>query len=328
MCGIIHVKRRDGKPAKKTILKRFEKQRSRGTDGFGYIAIDDGYVTDYVRTRTEKEIKERLNACESSEIMFHHRIPTSTPNLEEANHPIKVSHKDFKHDYYVIHNGIVTNSEELKEKHEKMGFVYQTSIIQKYITSGKTYLADESFNDSEAMAIDFALTIEKLQPKMESDGSIALIALQVDKKTNKINKLFCGRNLGNPLCFEFSNTLFSLSSETGESIESDTLYCFDYETGKIEEQKMNIGSYEYPRTSSLLNGWDDNGYQYPMGYKTLGDEEDMLVDEMEELEYLEGEYRLAEQESNFEEVEQLGAEIEALKWEIKEKKRKRERMPF
>lgn len=265
MCGIIHVKRQKGILANKAVAKRYQKQKTRGTEGFGFIEIKDGKVVGGKRAEDEKDILKALEESDADEILFHHRTPTSTPNFIEATHPIVVKHKKLKFDYYVVHNGIISNDEDLKKVHQKEKFVYTTSIKKQWITKGNTY-SSEIFNDSEAMAIDLAKSIESGEP-MKSKGSIAVIALQVDKKTKKAIALYYGHNNGNPLKIENAGDLFGISSESGKDLKVDVLYRYDYSTGDISETKRDIGNY-YPNYSAYGYGSNrDDDYGVPnFGY--------------------------------------------------------------
>lgn len=93
MCGIVYVRRHDGKPAAKSVRKRYHNQKARGTEGFGYVAVQNGRVVSVARAQTEHEIMQKLEQETADEILFHHRMPTSGPNVEEMAHPILVEHK-------------------------------------------------------------------------------------------------------------------------------------------------------------------------------------------------------------------------------------------
>ena len=209
MCGIIFVERKNGSSANSMVLKRFEKQRSRGTEGFGYAAIKNGKVKHTIRAEDEKDIVPKLAKEKETTILFHHRYPTSTPNMEEATHPIYVSNQSLKYDYYIVHNGIISNPDELKKSHLKLGFIYTTRIVTKTETI-KTVYSQECYNDSEAFAIDFALSLENSK-EIKSSGSIAFIALQVNKINKTVENIYYGRNHGNTLHIEEDKTFFALS---------------------------------------------------------------------------------------------------------------------
>lgn len=257
MCGIIHIKRKKGVMANKSVAKRYQKQKARGTEGFGFVELKEGVVIGVQRSEKEKDILELLSKSTADEILFHHRTPTSTPNFVESTHPIAVRHKKFKYNYYIVHNGIISNDDDLKAIHEKEDFVYNTSISKQWVTSGQTY-ESSMFNDSEAVAIDFAKSIETGEA-MKSKGSIAIMALQVDKKTKKAIALYFGRNIGNPLKIENDKDFLGISSESGKDIPQDMLYCYTYETKEITEKAKDIGSL-YSYYSKVHDEYPDYGH--------------------------------------------------------------------
>ena len=290
MCGIIHCKKQNkNEKANKLVIKRFEKQRSRGTQGFGYVEIKSGIVVAEVRTQTEKEIMEKLEKSEADEIMFHHRLPTSTPNIIESTHPIRVFNDNLKYGYYVVHNGVIRNDDELREQHVKAGFEYTTELKKQFVTNKNVY-SEIMWNDSEAVAIDFCQAIETGK-KMTSEGSIAIVALQFEKDSGKAIALYFGRNEGNPLKIENEENFLSISSESGKDLKSDTLYRYDYAKNTIEENQMDIGLYqrfdywENYYNNKYGNGKEDeNDFQYDNGLTGNDDweEDENLVWEEEE----------------------------------------------
>lgn len=323
MCGIIHSKLADIKKAvAKIVIKRYNKQKNRGNQGYGYVEIKNGFVVAEIRTQTEKEILEKLEKSTADEIMFHHRYPTSTPNLIEATHPIKVNNECLEYNYYVIHNGIISNDTELREDHLKNGFSYTTNITKKWITAQNTYL-EEMWNDSEALAIDLALAIEA-NSEIKAKGSIAFIALQFHKTTGKAIALYYGRNNGNPLCLEQDKSFFSLSSESGKSIKTDILYRFDYQTKKITEEAKKIGNYTTSTTGYGFSDWEDytESIYNPRSPSENLEEEDFDIEDWEEMEMLEIQIDRAYQESNYDLAQELEMDLELLKIKVAKTKKK------
>lgn len=229
MCGLVMVKRKDKQSVVRPLIKRYEQQKHRGTSGYGFVAVKDGKLIGYERAKHYEEIEKLLKKYDKAdEIMFHHRIPTSTPNLAECAHPIKVSNpKLLKHDYYLVHNGVISNDTMLKKKHEELGFKYTTEIqeYKTFKTAGKTYYEKTAsaiqFNDSETLAIEFALFNEGLEDTVSCYGSQAFICYEVDRDTNDIIALHYGHNTGNPLKITNKHGMFVLSSESkdGEDVE-------------------------------------------------------------------------------------------------------------
>lgn len=262
MCGIVYGKRRDSRNVIKSLLKRYEGQKHRGTQGFGYVVIQNGHVVDVKRAKYEYHIREFLaQEDNASEILFHHRMPTSTENLEEVTHPIVVKNDLLDHNYYVVHNGVLFNEDEQKKEYEAMGFKYTTDIITKTITEigGKTISEEETvgFNDSESFAIDLSLFLDGKKDEIESIGTIAFICIQTDKK-NKVVAIHYGRNGGNPLVLEDNNDILFLKSlGGGKDVPEDVLHTSDYVTGNVTTRDVKIGSRNTNNWNYRGQGKDD-----------------------------------------------------------------------
>lgn len=243
MCGIVSVIRLDGKSASRIVRKRYGHQKSRGTQGFGYLAIENGKLKDYVRATTEDEIMKKLKAETAPIIIFHHRQPTSIENIEEGAHPIKVSNEKLEHDYYVIHNGVVSNDSELREKHYKDGFRYTTEAHNYLVIGDKTYFRGAEWNDSEALAIEFALYLDGKKDDMDAKGTHAVMAVQTDKKGN-VTGIFAWRSYVADLKIVTNNSFVAISSTNGQDIDSETMYSFKAD-GTSTTKKASFYTYQY-----------------------------------------------------------------------------------
>lgn len=229
MCGIVYSKSFTGRPVNKTIQKRFLNQKHRGTDGFGFYIPDTDTLlhnTKMGRTLT------LLRRNKTSEMLFHHRLPTSTVNVRNACHPF--STKDyFEHNYVVVHNGVLSNEYDLMNDHYAQGI--------KYVSMQK----DGSFNDSEALAYDIASYMEGKQDKIKAAGSIAFIAIKRDKNGKAVSLIY-GRNNGNPLKLKETDLSMTLSSEgDGIDIAPNTIYEFNYDTFETTSKYCFIPTYSY-----------------------------------------------------------------------------------
>jgi predicted glutamine amidotransferase len=344
MCGIVVVKRADGKAAQKQTLKRYRKQKARGSDGFGFITIDEsGKVTRFKRFMSEKETQASLSTMQESFVLFHHRYPTSTPNLPEAAHPIKVSHKELKYDYYVMHNGIISNDWSLKQDHAKLGYKYTTEIQTEFRTaSGRVFYGDTEFNDSEALAIELARNIEGLQDATMAKGQIAYVVLQVEKASKKAINLFFGTNGGNPLTISQQPNGIVIASQGGTPILANACYTLDMATNElgraawvvlIPYETSTTGytrGYEYAGGNSSAGfDWrddksyaasrDDEGAGKPMQHINVfaSMSQDELEIELEEVEEAitdcQGDIAIAIQADELNEAGDLEIELEALK---------------
>jgi len=196
MCGIIgFISKTKKSNIQENIINQYQEQHHRGSEGFGLIEIKKNKIT--VKRATEP-VKALLDIRFSTAPMaiFHHRQPTSTDNTIKQTHPIKVTHPELKHDYLITHNGVISNSKDLFKKHtEELGYVYQTHNPTKS-TSNYWW---QKFNDSEAFAIELARYLENIEKEIGTEGSVAFIALQINKKTQKPQNMFWGRNDRNPI---------------------------------------------------------------------------------------------------------------------------------
>jgi len=269
MCGIIaafDTRKKDKKNDNERVfvndwvLSQFEDQKSRGTEGFGIVTIeDDGKYLIHRSTEGYKFMYD-IHENPSYKILMHHRTPTSTRNKMKQTHPITISNKKLKYDYLVVHNGVIRNNDELKKKHEKLGFKYTTE------TEGYGY---EKFNDSEAIAIETALFIERKQERINTYGSAAFVALQIDKKTQKVESVHFGRNDGSPLKLAKTRGIMKISSEgPGDDVTPYVLYSCKLDDDMVlSKRKMSFAIIATETKSQTSLGFDTRS-------KTLEKKED------------------------------------------------------
>ena len=245
MCGIIgqfHTGERK-EPVNLKILEIFEDQKKRGMEGFGLVKIYDNLTYKVDRATEPYKFMFDIHQDPVRMMLCHHRIPTATDNKIKQTHPIMVDNGSLRYKYLVVHNGMIQNDDNVKEIHEKLGFVYNT--IDK---SDAKFMP--RFNDSECVAIDIARFIEGQIEKVEIQGSVAFIALQITRATKKtpekIKKIFFGRNK-NPLNMAKTRGKLVLSSEgPGTEITPNTLYeCNLDKEMKLSKRAMLIPEYAY-----------------------------------------------------------------------------------
>jgi len=237
MCGIVYANNFKGSPVNKQVIERYKAQRTRGINGFGFFVPEANRLTHNTR---EGRILSLLGRREDSEVLFHHRFPTSTENVRNACHPFSTlsNNKHFTNNYVLVHNGHVSNASALKAKHEEIGI--------EYVSTQPT----GEFNDSEALLYDVALYLDGQQDKLTATGGIAFIVIERNKEGERV-KVHFGRN-SSPLKMTFNEDELVLASEgDGEMIKSDVLHSFNYKTGALESIALEIPS-----------GWADYGYTY------------------------------------------------------------------
>lgn len=235
MCGLLFGINHNNESINELIGKMYDTQKTRGRNGFGFVEVSDDYLK-IKRFVFEIDALDALSKSKSSHILFHHRIPTSTNNNTKSNHPICLENDIYKHNYYFIHNGHVTNADELRKEHEKRGIVYNTDN-------------DSKFTDSEALAHELALVIEEIkEPKdFDAEGGMAFIMIQTDKFYNPV-ALYYGRN-GSPLRMYQTKDLLVLRSEgtfEGELLDTDVLFRYDYKTKEITKKDVKFGTVYLP----------------------------------------------------------------------------------
>lgn len=276
MCGILFLHTKNGGCAAKAVLKRFRKQRERGTEGFGYVTIDkDGYVGEVVRSADENEILADLMTQDEPTIMFHHRLPTSIPNYAEAAHPLTVKDDRFQYDYYVIHNGMITNWSTLFEKFKKDNYVFMTELrtceIGEFVNvpdSRYDFDPEIKINDSEAFALDLAMYLEGKQDGIEAIGTISFICIQAHK-SGKVKSVIYGHNVGNPMVQEVDKTLFCLRSlgqgGSTKEVPIDKIYTIDWETQQTTVSDTKVG---YRYHSDKYPSAEGYGVHHGAGFRT------------------------------------------------------------
>lgn len=212
MCGLIaYISKNPQTPkTQEEIAEQFERQHTRGKEGFGLLEVTQNSII--VRRATEP-VKALIDIRMSTSpiLMFHHRMPTSTPNELEQTHPMFVSNKELEHDWYIMHNGSISNADEMHEQHIEMGYEYTTQIEEEEekedeptayrTTYGYHYtpVRNKQFNDSEALAIELARFLEGKSKVIAAHGSAAYLILKVDKQTHQPLSFLFGRNETNPM---------------------------------------------------------------------------------------------------------------------------------
>jgi len=168
-------------------------------------------VVSYQRAETEHEIVNLLAKEKASEIFFHHRNPTGTPNMLELAHPFLIESDLLEHQYFVGHNGTIRNTSQLKDAHEKMGFEYSSETLKAFISkNGEQHIHGVAWNDSESIAIETALALDGKKLVVDTEGPAAVIGLQTKGK-KVINRFFFRNNL-NPLKFHEDKIMITITS--------------------------------------------------------------------------------------------------------------------
>ena len=300
MCGIIYAKNLvDNYPVNNLVKILYQNQKDRGQQGFGFVGLLASRI-DIYRATNEKGITTYLNQYQYDELIFHHRLPTSTENTLKSTHPFIIEIENKK--YYFMHNGIIQNVDTLRENHSQKGIIYSSQD-------------GPDFNDSESLAWDFCLWLNNKQEKVRAQGSVAFICLETDKEINRAQKLYFYRNDEAFLKIYKDKTLLLLSSEGNYPLlKKNQLWFWDYQKRRISTfralkiQVPDLFNYKYD-----YNFWDDELYEEDSQINLLEIKDDIKSLEQERDYFLTiGRYGKAER---------IDEEIEDLKKQYKELKK-------
>lgn len=238
MCGLIGVFAKKNGNVTGRVVELYQKQKKRGSSGFGFLAINGDEIIASGRAKDENSIRSQLKRTPASGILFHHRFPTSTENTLGTTHPIFVSNKELEFDYYVSHNGVIRNHHLLKSKHEILGYQYRTLHKNKTVVEYQDGSVEEvssgveSYNDSECFAIEIARQIDGVTEKSDIIGAAAFWAVKLVKGTNKIIDVMYGTNSGRSLKEFNYRKHYGFSSETGVDVANMYIYHLNLKNGK------------------------------------------------------------------------------------------------
>lgn len=160
MCGIVGYRgNRSASPVLVECLKRLE---YRGYDSYGFATLDKGKIT------VEKDIG-KITQASTKELpgligIGHSRWATHGKVSKENAHP----HSDCKGKIAVVHNGIVENYPELKDRLVKNGHVFKSETDTEVIT----HLIEENLNLGFVDAVKQAVSGIK--------GRYAIVAMNSD----------------------------------------------------------------------------------------------------------------------------------------------------
>lgn len=250
MCGIIGTLVKNCETVKAEIMLIYTAQKRRGKDGFGIvIRKEDGR---FIRERT-RTIKELINTGifekidNGDIIVFHHREPTSTPNIPHCNHPFMNEDRTIA----LAHNGVVSHAQKALDKTKKRHRYESLILPDKDNNTDKKYYYHVT--DSE---IALHTLEDYLEDRTRKDALIRLqrkfsgtffIIFQEEKL------LYFTTNASDlAIYYSISGNTF-LSSEFGKKIDRDCVGFFDGSDVKYiyTPKYRNYYNYRYYNTS-----WD------------------------------------------------------------------------
>ena len=254
MCGILGIAINDWSlDTLQTLYNVFDNQSSRGTDGAG-VSINSKNLWRF-RSYDPHRIFAAYNMTMwnsvkvGDRIMFHHRYPTSTKNAPKFNHPIQSEDGRI----HMIHNGIITNADELYE--ELKAHKFETEDGNRFTDSEViVHLFEDELEHTNDVFTALKKTSEKLQGsyavaiQMKGDKNIYLIAQN--------NPIVISKDLAGNWYF---------SSEAYKGLEKV------YQLSDGEIVSLSVSGYKILgkfKGKDYSYKWTDKSYDYDLDWKS------------------------------------------------------------
>ena len=192
MCGIIGIA--SNKSVTPNIIQSLRKLEYRGYDSAGIATIVNGNID-------EKKCTGRVDNLEKILFKNPSNGPLGIGHVRWATHgiPSKVNaHPHSSEDVSVVHNGIIENSNELRENLEKKGYKFKSQTDTEVITILLTnYLRD----------FDLINTVSKTLKDLEGSFALGVIF-------KKYNNIVVGARRGSPLAVGYGPNENYLGSDS------------------------------------------------------------------------------------------------------------------
>lgn len=199
MCGIVGYLGRES--FNEYIISGLKLLQNRGYDSAGISCINNGELitTKYASTNTNDslaQLEENINknTFESSIAIGHTRWATHGGKTNANAHP----HTDNKNRISIVHNGIIENFQELKNKLKSEGFSFRSQTDTEVIA----ILIGKHLDNNETMENAIKLAVSELS------GTWALVIIN----KNFPNKIWITRN-GSPLLLGIDEEFIMIASE-------------------------------------------------------------------------------------------------------------------
>ena len=192
MCGIIGIA--SNKPVSINIINSLKKLEYRGYDSAGIATLKNNFINEKKCSGRVDELEKILFKSPSDGIIGIGHVRWAThgiPNILNA-------HPHSSENVSVVHNGIIENSDELKQELESKGFKFKSQTDTEVIT----FLITETLKNNDPLESVFK-TLSKLK------GSFALGIIFKD-----FSDIIIGARRGSPLAVGYSNNENYLGSDS------------------------------------------------------------------------------------------------------------------
>ena len=228
MCGIFAVVGDKKNDASQTVLQGLKKLEYRGYDSWGIAVKPKNSPTLRVDKHVGKIGEAKTNLPNGTIAIGHTRWATHGGVTDENAHP----HLDCSGKIAVIHNGIIENYRELKEKLLKSGHKFRsqtdTETVAHLIEAKKIPLQDAVFQTFKELVGSNAIGV------LDSDSGTIVAARNgsplvagIDEKNKQY---FLGSDV--PAFLKYTNKVYFLADGEGITINKKGIKIYDLKTGK------------------------------------------------------------------------------------------------
>ena len=263
MCGIFGIiTNYKIQNLRKIIINGLIQLQNRGYDSSGICVLNNNefeihkYATTNDITSLDKLISLELNNNELSMGIGHNRWATHGEKSDINAHPHISNDKQF----VLVHNGIIENYQELKEKLINAGFIFYSQTDTEVIVNLISY----HYNIYKQLnIIEDIVKKSLLQTILELNGSYGIILMHL----NNPDKIYCVRN-GSPLLIGCNNNSIIITSEQSGFCNMVNTYIVlnndDIYTISVVDGIFRIDTkYEYIKKKITLLNYDLTPYPFP-----------------------------------------------------------------
>lgn len=222
MCGIVgYIGKQKAAPILIEGLKRLE---YRGYDSAGLAVVNGGKIFEVKAVGKAVELENKINGKDISGNVgiAHTRWATHGKPSDKNSHP----HSDCKKEIYLVHNGIIENYKELKEKLEKKGHKFTSETDSEIVA----HLIEE-FNKKT----DFKNSVIEALKMLKGTYGLAII----NKKEPK--KIIVAR-MGSPLVIGLGHGENIIASDVSAIVRHTdrVIYLEDGEVAIVEPEHYEV----------------------------------------------------------------------------------------
>ncbi len=264
MCGIVGYIGKKGQ-AKQFVIDGLESLEYRGYDSAGIAIVDGAHG---LLEKQAGRVENLIEALEASgefgtdmRAIGHTRWATHGSPTKANAHP----HTNQNQTVFVVHNGIIENYQELRDRLVDKGYEFASETDTEVIP----HLIDQYMSEHKSFQAAFQAAIKDLR------GAYAIAAIS----TTEPDTVYAAK-LSSPLVIGVGNSEHFLASDPGALLHKTkkVLYLNDYEVAKITPGKVTIHNLQ----KAIEVQRDHEELDFDAERAQLGDYEHFMIKEINE----------------------------------------------